>query len=69
MSRNTPRAYADDIAVVYPIGLEDLPVVVKLFSEFETFSGLRLNLQRSVVVPLHLCDLTRVHDNIARKIP
>jgi hypothetical protein len=42
--------------------------VAKLFSEFETFSGLRLNLQKSVVVPLHLCDLTRVHDSIARKI-
>ena len=46
------KAYADDIAMV----VEDLPtltpVILSTFDEFESFSSLQLNMDKTVVIPL-----------------
>ena len=46
------RAYADDLAVVMPRPLDCAGGLEELFSEYAALSGLRLNLGKTVWVPL-----------------
>ena len=47
------RAYADDIAIIIPKALDRLPILASIFEELEQISGLRLNVAKTYVVPLH----------------
>ena len=61
------RAYADDTALVLKDYREDAPVLAKLFKEFETISGLRLNFKKSVLIPLNagkLPNFARTRDQV-----
>ena len=46
------RAYADDTAMVVEDFFEMGPAILQTFDEFETFSGLQLNMRKTLVVPL-----------------
>ena len=52
-----------------PSGLSQLGPVVAVFDEFECFSGLELNLPKTVVVPLFHCDAARLEASIAQAFP
>ncbi|CAK0886943.1 unnamed protein product [Prorocentrum cordatum] len=47
------RAYADDTALVVRDVWAEAPVLVSVFWDFEQISGLRLNKQKSFVIPLN----------------
>ena len=46
------RAYADDTAVLIQSLWRDAPILAQIFEEFEKMSNLKLNLSKTVVVPL-----------------
>ena len=46
------RAYADDTAVLVQNTWTDIPVLAKIFKDFGRMSNLRLNLSKTVVIPL-----------------
>ena len=46
------RAYADDLALVTANGLQHIRRLQAFFSDFERISGLALNIQKTVLVPL-----------------
>ena len=46
------RAFADDTAVVIQNYIPTLPILQKLFSEFEAICGLALNIKKTVLIPL-----------------
>ena len=48
----TRRAYADDFALVHGDVLSQAGTLCSLFLEYERVSGLRLNIQKTVLVPL-----------------
>ena len=52
LPRLLPRAFADDIATVAPDFTEAAPVLHAMFQSFARISGLRLNLPKTVVMPL-----------------
>ena len=56
LARSVPdmmqRAYADDLAMVVADLGRSLPVLVRIFGQFGSVSGLRLNLKKVVVIPL-----------------
>ena len=47
------KAYADDTALVMRHFFRDSPRLAELFDEFAQISGLKLNLSKSVIVPLN----------------
>ena len=47
-----PRAYADDTALIIQDLFRDLPHVQEVFGMFAKVSGLRLNIPKTVIVPL-----------------
>jgi len=47
------RAYADDTALVVQDYVSAIPRLEQLFAEFEQFSGLKINVAKSVLVPLN----------------
>jgi hypothetical protein len=65
----TPRAYADDLAVTLPDGRAAIPTLIGLFAEYESFTGLRLNMPKTSLVPLYLGDKARIHDELAHEHP
>ena len=50
------RAYADDTSLTVPDLWSCLPAVVPVFLDFESISGLGLNLPKTVIIPLFRCD-------------
>ena len=58
------RAYADDTVLIIQDMEKTIPILEKLFEEFEAISGLRLNRSKSVIVPHADAD----PDNFARKL-
>ena len=46
------RAYADDTAVLVQNLWRDAPILANIFEDFEKISNLKLNLNKTVVVPL-----------------
>ena len=63
------RAYADDTAAVSEDIRRDGPVIAKVFEEFASFSGLELNLDKTVLIPLYHTDLHEVRDQLRHHIP
>ena len=55
--RTINRAYADDLAMIVYDGINALPILFTLFSEFASFSGLVLNIDKTVLVPLFPFDI------------
>ena len=47
------RAYADDTALLLKNFTTDAPKLATIFEEFEQVSGLRLNMKKSVIIPLN----------------
>lgn len=47
-----PRAYADDTALVIRDLFRDLPTVRAIFDDFARVSGLRLNIPKTLIIPL-----------------
>ncbi len=52
LPKNSLRAYADDTAVILKDIFRDGPRLLHLYREFGDISGLRVNLPKSVVIPL-----------------
>jgi hypothetical protein len=50
----TIRAYADDLAMIVPRGWKDVSKLHELMEEFALCSGLALNMQKTVIMPLEL---------------
>ena len=46
------RAFADDTAMLSTCFNKDAPLIMHLFREFATISGLHLNIDKMVVIPL-----------------
>ena len=63
------RAYADDIAMVLPAGPPATGVLEQIFAEYASFSGLRLNFRKCVVVPLAPDQTDQYADLIGRYAP
>ena len=55
-----PRAFADDNAMVVENFQKDGPGILGVYREFAAFSGLNLNVPKTVVVPLWLCNLDQL---------
>ena len=57
LAHNTPldatiRAFADDVGMVLPSVTRHFSRVIQVYADFARFSGLRLNLHKTVVIPL-----------------
>ena len=64
------RAYADDTAVLVQNIWTDTPVLAKIFADFGSMSNLRLNLSKTVVIPIFpQPNLSDVQDAFTRSIP
>ena len=50
-TENTFRAYADDIGAVVEDLARDMPDIIRVFNEFEEVSGLRINVDKTIVIP------------------
>eukprot|EP00959_Pyramimonas_sp_CCMP1952_P171257 3578483-Pyramimonas_sp.AAC.1 len=63
------RAYADDTAVVSTNIWADAPKLTALFDDFAAATGLRLNLQKTVVIPLFASPLPTVRAHLDALAP
>ena len=63
------RAYADDTAIVTDDIWRDGPKLMQIFEEFASFSGLCLNFQKSVVIPLSTKPLNDFRGQLVAKRP
>ena len=63
------RAYADDLSAVLPLGLSELPRLVSVFEEYAAISGLRLNLPKTVLIPLYICRHNDLSQDLACRFP
>ncbi len=72
LSRTWPdalvTAFADDAAIILE-NIDDLPRVMKLFREYEAFSGLALNIRMTVVVPLGASNTGEVRNRLRAALP
>jgi len=66
---NTARAWADDIAMVIPRGLEVLPCIASIFLEFGLISGLLLSIGKTVIAPLFPIDLVEFRSLLTAAVP
>lgn len=62
------RAYADDLAAVVPNGSTCLPTLEDIFREFQAISGLRLNVAKTVLMPLSAIDTETLRLRLAREV-
>ena len=73
LSRSFPdatlRAWADDLAMVLPGAMAKLSALHQFFDEFFRLSGLRLNVPKTVVVPLDPFDELSFRQELLRRIP
>ena len=65
----TLRAYADDTALVHQHVWRVLPELELLFSDFHRVSGLALNIDRTVFVPLSPASLADTRDRLTAAAP
>ena len=64
------RAYADDTAVLVQNLWTDIPILARIFSDFGNMANLRLNLSKTVVIPLFpQPDLASVKATLTRSVP
>ena len=63
------RAYADDTALVLTDFWKDAPKLQRIFDEFGNISGLRLNLQKCVTIPLGQGTLEQFQQRRDRCLP
>ena len=66
---NTARAWADDIAMVIPRGLEVLPCIASIFYEFGLISGWLLSIGKTVIAPLFPIDLVEFRSLLTAAVP
>ncbi len=52
----TSRAFPDDIAMVATRGFDQIPAIHQLLTDFAPWSGLELNLQKTIITPLSETD-------------
>ena len=63
------RAYADDTCLVVKDFWRDGPELARFFKEFEAISGLRLNMNKSIVIPLQHMELQAFEARKQREVP
>ena len=63
------RAWADDLAMVIPAAVSQLRSLQNFFLDFGRVAGLHLNMDKTVVVPLHEYDENVVRDYLVREAP
>ena len=63
------RGYADDLAMVPATVWKDLPRLEELFTNFESVSGLALNVRNTVVVPLHDFQVDAFRERLQALVP
>ena len=63
------RAYADDLVIVVFRALENMPTLHSIFAEYALISGLKLNFQKTVIVPLFDYDAMDLRAEISRRAP
>ena len=63
------RAYADDTAVVTTDFRRDGPVLQCIYSEFGCISGLHLNAQKSIIIPLGMGTLETFRARLTTDVP
>ena len=66
---NTIRAFADDTAMVTPAFPRDASKIMGIFSEFAKISNLRLNITKTVLVPLWEAESTHVRHWLQNDFP
>ena len=69
MATSTPRAYADDLALVSQQILQDIPTLAGLFHEYALISRMELNMGKTVVVPLWQIDVAELRSQISALAP
>ena len=65
----TLRAWADDLAMVLPMGANRLSKLQAFFDEFALVSGLQLNLPKTVIIPLDPFNEPAVRAEVAQGAP
>ena len=63
------RAYADDTALVHAAIFQHIGALQDMFIEYERISGLRLNIDKTVFVPLFRYDRDEVRRRLTREAP
>ena len=63
------RAFADDTAMVIPDFFNSGPRVISIFHNYETFSGLKLNLAKTIVIPLWKFDVASLKQHVTIRMP
>jgi len=67
--RCVPRAFADDNAMVVSNLWQEAPGILSVYREFEGMSNLKLNLAKTVIIPLWPCDVNSVKRTIRNDMP
>ena len=62
------RAYADDTAVITNDIHRDGPIIANNFDELEALSGLRLNIDKTVLIPLFMADRNELRQQLQKTI-
>jgi len=63
------RAYADDLAMIIPEGIQAVTQLERTFSEYALISGLELNIPKTSVMPLFVVDTTSLSLDISARAP
>ena len=63
------RAYADDLAMVLPTGVDALGHLEEVFREYELISALHLHHGKSVLIPLSLESHEKIYEELVRRAP
>ena len=75
LQENTPpdgtciRAFADDVGMTLPDVSTHLSSVLQVYEQFASFSGLSLNLPKTVIIPLWEVDLAEDKRALASMVP
>ena len=60
------RAYADDNAMITPNFIQDGSIILRIYEEFAQVSNLKLNLPKTVLIPLWPCTPSQVKATLIR---
>ena len=63
------RCYADDTALVINNFWDEAPILQDIFQQFSEISGLRLNLQKCIILPLDEGELDTFRDRLHNQVP
>ena len=63
------RAYADDLAIVLPNGIASCSLLEDLFHGYATISGLKLNIDKTVCIPLFHFQVERLREQRSMAAP